>query len=102
MTVTTVSARIAEAGARLSAGARLCQQDLAVLLSISVKTLGRRLAAGLVPAPDAVEGGRPFWFARSVRPLLGVEAPALPVPSLPVPDPMPKPRGRRAFESATP
>lgn len=85
--------RVELAGARVRSGARVCQQDLAALLGLSVKTLGRRLAGNLVPAPDVVEAGRPFWFAHSVAPLIGAEAAVPNAPPVTTPA-MPRPHRR--------
>jgi hypothetical protein len=62
---------VADARERLDAGAGLTKLDLALLLSVSTKTVDRLIAAGKLPAPDMVFNARLLrWSAKVVRPIV--------------------------------
>jgi hypothetical protein len=63
--------RLADARARLDAGAHLDKGDLAVLLNITTRTVDRWVKDGLLPPADMTVNARTVrWFARSVRPAI--------------------------------
>ena len=41
--------------------------DIAAHIGVRTETVRSYRKHGLLPPPDTVEGGRPFWFADTVR-----------------------------------
>jgi hypothetical protein len=63
--------RLADARARLDAGAALDYADLSLLLGVSKKSLARMVEAGTIPAPDLCFNKRVLrWSAKLVRPIV--------------------------------
>ena len=42
-------------------------KEIAAHISVQPDTVRSYRKAGLLPPPDLVEGGRPFWYADTVR-----------------------------------
>jgi hypothetical protein len=64
LTITSVRERIA-------AGAPLSRADLALYLSVTVRTVDRMIEAGTLPQPDLRYSQRLHrWSARAIRPFL--------------------------------